>query len=170
MARSSLTLVVGLGLAGCVATSSYQPANSPRVSIVDDHGAKVYKNGQRYRGLLDAVADNPRALEEARKAHTAATWGNWLFLGSSGLLIAGTPTFLAGQLSEGNNTALTVTGLSLMSASVVASIVAGIMVRNGEPHVLDAINIYNDDVEAQMCVKRPPSAPAGAPATRAAPR
>jgi hypothetical protein len=168
LARSSLALVVTLGVTGCGVAPVYLPANSPQIALASIHGATVYKSGKAY-DLVDAVAENPRALEEAHTAHTDQTWASWLFVGGTGLLLAGTPMFLVGTLSEEpeHNTPLILTGVSLMSASVVASIVAAIMARNSEPHVLSAINIYNEDVEAKMFIRRPAPAPTGTPATPA---
>jgi len=166
LARSSLTLVVALGITGC-ASSSYRVADSPRVSLVDDHGAKVYKNGKRYKDLLDAVADNPRALEEARTAQTFAAWEGGLLLGGTALDVAAVPTLIVGV--KDHDAALAWTGYGLLVGALVADIGSIIMARNATPHVLDALNIYNDDAEAKMCVKRPPSAPAGAPAMPASP-
>jgi hypothetical protein len=166
LVRSSLALVVAFGVTGCGATSTYLPANSPRVSLTT---SGFYKNGKKYDDLLTAVADNPRAFEEARAAQSNAVTGGWLYLGSLGLTIAG-GTVLGVGLAEDDKT-LIVAGVGTLIPAFVLAIVSGVMRSHVAPHALDAINIYNDDVEAKMCVKRPAPAPAGPPATPpAAPR
>jgi hypothetical protein len=161
LTRSSLALVVVLGVTGCGATTTYQPANSPRLSVV--HGG-IYKNGKKYDDLLVAVADNPRALEEARTAKSIAVTSNWLFLGGLGFgLAAGVPLAVVGDAEH--DKALVVTGLGILIAGTIVSLVGSVVAGHVGPHVLDAINIYNDDVEAKMFIRRPAPAPTGAPAT-----
>jgi hypothetical protein len=157
LTRSSLTFVVALGVTGCASTN-YQPANSPRVSVASDG---IHKNGKVYKDPLEALADNPRALEEARTAQSLVSWGNGFILGGSGLIVAGAATAIAG----GKNGTTTVTGLSLMLGGFVADIVGIILASNATPHAVDALNIYNDDVEAKMFIRRPAPAPTGTPAT-----
>jgi hypothetical protein len=163
LVRSSLALVVVLGVTGCGATSSYRVADSPRVSIVYDHGAKVYKNGKRYKDLLDAVADNPRAREEARAAQSIAVTSSWLVVGGWGLdIAAGT---LIGVGAADHDKTLAWAGIGTAGAAMVVEIIAIAVASSAAPHVVDAINIYNDDVEAKMCLKRAAPAPTGTPAT-----
>ncbi|HVW25498.1 MAG TPA: hypothetical protein VHC69_09015 [Polyangiaceae bacterium] len=159
LVRSSLALVVVLGVSGC-ATSNYRPADSPRVSVA--YGG-IYKNGKKADGLVDAVADNPRALEEARTAQSLAAWGGGLQLGGLALMIAGLPTVAVA--ANDNNGTLGLTGVGLLTGALIADVVGIVMSRNAVPHALDAINIYNDEVEAKMFIRRPAPAPTGMPAT-----
>jgi hypothetical protein len=154
LVRSSLALVVVLGATGCVSPYSYQPANSPRVSVAQD---AIHKNGKRYGLLVDALADNPRALEEARAARSMAIPSTWLLLGGAGLGGAGV-VLAATHRDE------TITGLSLIGGCIVAEIVAAVMAGKAQAHSLNAVNIYNDDVEAKMFVRRPAPMPAEVPA------
>jgi hypothetical protein len=127
------------------------------------HGG-IYKNGKKYDDLLVAVADNPRALEEARTAKSIAVTSNWLFLGGLGFgLAAGVPLAVVGDAEH--DKALVVTGLGILIAGTIVSLVGSVVAGHVGPHVLDAINIYNDDVEAKMFIRRPAPAPTGAPAT-----
>lgn len=158
LVRSSLAFVAAFGVIGCT-VSSYRVADTTRLSMVDDHGIKFYKNGKRYDDLVDAVAANPRAVEEARTAHSLQAWGTGLVLGGVAVEAAGLTTAVAGQ-----NKTVRVTGLSLLTAGFIAEFVGIIMARNSTPHVLDAINIYNDGLDAKTVLKRPEPAPAGAPA------
>jgi hypothetical protein len=157
LARSSLALVVTLGVSGC-ASSSYRVADSPRLSLV--YGEGIYKNGKKCDGLVEAVAGNPRAVEEARTAQSLATWGSGFLLGGTAMFAGGLTTVIAG----GENRTTAVTGVSLMAGALVVDIVGWVMARNAGPHALDAINIYNDDVEAKMFIRRPTPAPTGPPA------
>jgi hypothetical protein len=159
LVRSSLVLVVVLGVAGC-ATSNYRPADSPRISLAD---GGIYKNGKKTGGLVQAVADNPRALEEARTAESLAAWGGGLQLGGFALMLAGLPTVAVA--ANDNNGTLAVTGVGLLTGFFIAEVVGIVMSRNAVPHALDAINIYNDDVEAKMFIRRPAPAPTGTPTT-----
>jgi hypothetical protein len=166
LARSSLALVVTLGVSGC-ASSSYRVADSPRVSMVYDRGTSVvYKNGKRYPDILEAVTDNPRALEEARTAQSLGTWGAGFYLGGTALIIAGGTMVAVGTNDDDRvDKVLVVTGAGLLTGALVAYVVSTIMADDARAHALDAINIYNDDVEAKMFLRRPAPAPTGPPAT-----
>lgn len=157
LVRSSLLLILALGVSGCGAVPIYHPANNPRVSVASDG---IYKNGKRYPRLVDAVADNPRAVEEVRTAQSITTTANWLFLGSVGLDVAGVSLLVAGQ----NDAVRLGGGLGTIGAALALGIVAVAVGSHAGPHVLNAINIYNDDIEAKMCLKRPAPAPTGTPA------
>jgi hypothetical protein len=162
--RTCFALVVTVGVTGC-ASSSYRVADSPRVTLVDEHGLKVYKNGKKYDDLVEAVADNPRALAEARTARSMTVTSNWLILGALSLDVASVPVAAVG-IAEHDKT-LGWTAFGMLGAALVADIVGFVVARNATPHVLDAINIYNDDVEAKMFVRRPTPAPTGTPAAPA---
>ena len=160
--RSSLAVVVSLGVAGC-ATSNYRPANSPRLSVT--YGG-IYKNGKKYDNLTDAVADNPRALEEARRGQSIAATSRWLQLGGAAVMLAGsTMLIVAGEENDKSLGPAGWAGLATVGTGLVITIVGVFVNSNAVPHWLDAMNIYNDDVEAKMCVKRPAPAPTGTPAT-----
>ena len=162
--RSSLALVVALGVTGCGAPYSYQPANSPRVSVRDTpDGSVVYKNGKRYPNIREAVADNPRALEEARTARSITVTSTWLFLGGVGLDIAGVS--MGGAGAAGNDKTLALAGWTTALAGLCIAIAGSVISGTARTHALNAINIYNDDVEAKMFIRRPAPAPSGAPAT-----
>jgi hypothetical protein len=159
LARSSLTFVVIICVTGC-ASSNYQPANSPRLSQVLDGGSKKYrKNGKTYDTLVEAVADDPRALEEARAARSLDQLGGGFVLGGFALDIAGASMLIAGE-----DKPVQIAGFSLISAAAVALAVGIVVGGHSVSHRIDAINIYNDDVEAKMFLRRPAPAPAGTPA------
>ena len=76
LARSSLTLIVALGVTGCE-TSSYRPANSPRVSTIYENGVLKYqRDGRTYDDVLDAVESDPRAAAVARGAASKKNVGS----------------------------------------------------------------------------------------------
>src|SRR5258708_3379421 len=134
LARSNLMFVAALGIAGCT-TSSYRVADTTRLSMVDDHSIKFYKSGKKYDDLVDAVAGNPRAVEEARTAQSLQAWGTGLVLGGVAVEAAGITTAVAGE-----NRTVQVTGVSLLVAGFITEFVGIIMARNSTPHVLDAVN------------------------------
>jgi len=160
--RSSLALVLALGVTGC-ATSSYRPADSPRLSQVLDEGIKYRKNGVTYDSLVEAVANNPRALEEARTSRSLDRWGGGLVLGGIALDVAAAPMVIVGANEQ--DAALTRAGFGLLVGAFVVEVVGIVVSSHSVPHRLDAINIYNDDVEAKTRVTHSAPAPTGPPAT-----
>ncbi|HVW27280.1 MAG TPA: hypothetical protein VHC69_18065 [Polyangiaceae bacterium] len=158
LARSSLTFVAALCVTGC-ASSSYLPTNSTRVSMaVEGGGVGYYKSGKKYDHLVDAVDGNPQALEEARTAHSIEVTSGWLFVGSLGLDAAGLSMLLAGQ-----NDTVRAAGLSTIGAALIVEAAGFIVATHAVPHKLDAINIYNDDLETKAVMKRRPPVPAAVP-------
>ncbi len=159
MLRSRLTLVVALGVTGCGPPYSYQLVNSPHVTMTA--GEIIYKNGKKYKDLRDAVADNPRALEEARRAQSMAVTGNWLAVGSVAVGVAGAVTLITNESATNENKTTKVAAQSMLAGAIVVGIVALVVGTNGTSHELNAIKIYNDDVDAKMRLEHPatPAAP-----------
>jgi len=144
-------------------TSSYEPARSPRIATVMDGGQPTFvKDGQHFgsqvwgTGLVDAVEGNPRAEHHARV-------GRNLIAGGFALSIVGLATEIGGLVvavhdqdqSPGHSSA---SGLAvgLIVGGLVAALAGGVMIGAGQPHIYDAINIYNDSLEAS-----PTTAPLG---------
>jgi hypothetical protein len=146
-------VAVGLLASGflCACSSAYEPVRSPRIAMVVDGGSpSLVKDGTHYGnpafgvGVLHAVQGNPRAEEQARIGRNLA-FGGLVFdlagLGSEagGLLV------LQHDRDRGEPSSLA-TGLILSGLGAV--IVGGVMLITAQPHIYDAINIYNDGVSA----------------------
>jgi hypothetical protein len=131
-----------------------------------------YKDGEEYPGGLflggaeDAVHGNSRAEREARTAHR--------------LMVGGFVVTLVGEASAATGLALLVpayptaprrdVGVGLIIGGLVGTITGLVLLMNAPPHMYDAINIYNDGVEASgsasVPVRRIPRLPASAGNTR----
>jgi len=164
-------------LVGC--SSSYQPANSPRISIAASAGSTTfYKEGKEYPagfflgGVEDAVRGNPRAEREARTAGHLMVAGWVCNFVAIGALASGTALLATSHGSDKQEEI----GLGLILGSLVPDIAAFILFVNAPPHMYDAINIYNDGVLPAPTVAPsalapvvpigPPLLPPGPPPTR----
>ncbi|MEO7035103.1 MAG: hypothetical protein ABI548_14395 [Polyangiaceae bacterium] len=132
---------------GC--SSSYQPARSPRIVTVMESGMPTFvKDGQSYgspafgSGLVDAVQGNPRATQQARLGRNLAIGGFVLDLAGLGTEVAG---FAALDAHRGGDQSL---GLGLLVGGLGGVLVGTILLLNAQPHMYDAVNIYNDGLDA----------------------
>jgi hypothetical protein len=149
--RRALALTALFATTACA--TSYAPQNTGRVSIVMEGGAmRLYKNGKTYRpgpfgGDVDeAFAGNPQAAEEAESYQTSQTTGTILSFASLALEIGG-GALLAVSPPNSNGNGSLVPALGLMGVGAVAAIVSLVFTASAQPHLLDAINIYNDGVK-----------------------
>ena len=158
-----MTFVVAIGVLGCE-SSSYRPANSPRVSTIYERGVLKYRrNGKTYDDVLDAVDSNPRAAAAARSAASKHSEGS--ILAWSGFAVAVAGGTMAGVGAGRNDDALLWSGFGTAAAGLIVELV-GVVIREGARlDRVDAMNIYNDDLEAKMYLNRPAPAPTGTPAT-----
>jgi len=182
--RRALVGLLGLSfVVGC--SSRYEPARSPRIVTVMDAGTPTFvKDGERIGavgfggGLADAVRGNPRAEHEARVGHNLVVGGFVLDIAGLATLI-GAEAALAQQRATDRPTGLPV-GLALGGAAAI--ITGSILLIAGQPHIYDAVNLYNDGIDPQLryppvllvpapplapapLAPAPPMAPASAPAT-----
>jgi hypothetical protein len=174
-----------LVVSGC--STSYVPRPSPRVAIVMQGGTPAYmREGRVYEGggfggdIDEAVRGNPEAESHAKAYRTgmiggfAATMagvastigGGMLYVGNSG-----------GDPSERDATMQTAGGVLFLGG--IAAYIAGLVLfANAQPHLWDAINVYNDGVYDPGVPPRPygpyglqpppaygPNAPAAPPPT-----
>ena len=151
--RRGLVVLLGLSfMAGC--TSSYEPARSPRIATLVEGGQPTFvKDGVHFggpiwaTGLVDAVQGNPRAEHHARVGRNLIVGGfvvSMVGLGTEiGALVAvAKADSAAPDAHSGVATALAVSG-------AVVLIAGSVMMLSGQPHVYDAINIYNDGLDAR---------------------
>lgn len=147
MHRFAPVLLIALPvMGGC--SSSYQPAQSPRIATVMETGTPtLVRDGKSYGGfgfgggVVDAVQGNPRAEAEARKGRNLVIGGFVLDLAGLGAETAGLVV-----LSNHDRTAQS-TSLGLVLGGLVGVLAGTVLILNGEPHLYDAVNIYNDGVD-----------------------
>jgi hypothetical protein len=141
--------------AGC--SSAYMPRPGRQISVVMDSGHLAYvRDGRKYEGGLfggdidEAVQGNPQAEEYASEYRTGMITGFALtMLGVAGLLggLVATDAELAAQPAN-NQTTPPVPGLVTLAAGAIAYGAGLILLFNAQPHLFDAINVYNDGVAA----------------------
>jgi len=162
MRRGLAVLLAVAFTAGC--SSSYEPARSPRIVTVVEGGQPTFvRNGERIggpafgSGLADAVAGNPEAERQATIGRNLVLGGFVLDLVGLGSVIGGT-VVLAKQdaTQEQPSTA----GTALLLGGVAAALAGSVLILCGQPHIYDAVNIYNDGLEARALPAPAPPAPA----------
>jgi len=149
------TCVVFSLFSALACSSQYRPAKSAHVAKVVRDGAFVHmRDGIEYRsaidgGLRDAVEGNPRATEEAK------TFVRDMYIGLGGVL--GGFILMGGAVAAAPRDhrpfhwdARTVATISLASTGFVAYLTGLGYLVAGQPHAVDAVNIYNDDVDAKL--------------------
>ena len=163
MRRGLAVLLAVAFTAGC--SSSYEPARSPRIVTVVEGGQPTFvKNGERIggpafgSGLADAVAANPEAQRQATIGRNLVLGGFVLDLVGLGSVIGGT-VVLAKQDSPNEHPSTA--GTALVLGGVAAALAGSVLILCGQPHIYDAVNIYNDSLEARaLPVPAAPAAPA----------
>jgi hypothetical protein len=148
-----------LSVTGC--STSYRPADSPRISTALSGGSptffrdgKEYPGGLFFGGVEDAVHGNPRAEDEARTAHRLMVGGFVVGLVGDGTAVAGAVLASTPQRQD--------VGLGLALGGLTVAIVGLVLMANAPPHMYDAINIYNDSIGADGTAA-PGSTAAGKP-------
>ena len=146
MNRFLLALGLLCLLIGC--SSSYQPARSPRIVTVVESGMPTFvKDGRSHGGpalgvgLVDAVRENPRAERQARLGRNLAIGGFVLDIAGLGTEVAGLAEVDA---HRGGDRSL---GLGLLFGGLGGVIAGTILLLNAQPHMYDAVNIYNDGLD-----------------------
>jgi hypothetical protein len=159
--NTSVACVLALGALGAGCSSSYKPVGSPRASLVMDEGSPhVVRDGVDQGGFMfgggvvDAVQTNPRALKEARTGRNLVVGGFVVTLVGVGVAVGG----LAYGVSHESDDRLG-TGLGIALGGLAVELAGVVITLNGQPYLYDALNIYNDELEAN----RPPAYPPGAP-------
>jgi hypothetical protein len=162
--RSGLVVLLALsGVAGC--STSYQPARSPRIETVVQGGQPTFiKDGVQFgslvwgTGLVDAVQGNPQAERHARIGRNLIAGGFVLDLVGLGTEIGGLAVWAH---DRNQNPGAPASGLAvgLIVGGLAAVIAGSSLMMAGQPHLYDAINIYNDSLAAP-----PPAAPLLSPA------
>ena len=141
-----------LGLAAVVACNTgYLPRSGRRVSVIMKDGApalvragKNYPAGGLFPGdeVIGAVAGDAAAEAELQTYRSQKATGTvFLFTGLAGVVAAG--VIRSGQDST-DSVALS---LSVFISGFILQMVGLGFTQSANNHLLDAVNIYNDDVE-----------------------
>ena len=154
-----------VAVVGC--SSTYLPKTGPRIAVSMEAGQPVFiRDGQRFTGGMfggdidKAVEGNPAAEEHARTFKNGMRGGFACVMGAVVLLGAGMYTSFQGV---GNSRDARVgTSLGLLGSAIVLDIVGLVWMLSAQPHLWDAINIYNDG-KAYIPVGARPSLPTGLP-------
>jgi hypothetical protein len=165
----ALCLVTAAGDLGCA--THYQPRMSPRISVAMSGGmpeytrdGQVFEHGLAGGGLVDAVAGDPEATEAAETYNNRMIGG----LVSDGIALAcvGAGIGLTANRASRNEGIDPLAGAAI-TCGLAGAVVALVLIASAQPYQWDAINLYNDHVDARMMpywpVRPPPGAVPGAP-------
>jgi hypothetical protein len=167
---TSTTVALVLFCEAC--SSSYQPARSPRISVIQEGGSPtLVRDGQTFSvglfggGLEDAVRGNPAAEEHASSYKTLSIAGWSVYVAGLGSSIAGIFLLADNRAGGSNNDANDAAGAALALGGVAALVTSIVLLSTAQPHLWDAVNIYNDGVDASPAYPmQPPGLVRPAPA------
>ena len=152
----SCIIVCALG-AGPGCSSSYVPRPGPRVAVIQQGGnpafvrdGRVYEAGFFGGGIVEAVQGNPEAEAHAHAFKNGMIGGFLATLAGAVSAVSGVTLFAVGSTSDGaggprNATQQDAGGL-LLAGGLGAYIAGLVIMLNAQPHLWDAINVYNDGV------------------------
>jgi hypothetical protein len=127
--------------------------------VIQEGGSlTLVRDGQAYSvglfggGLEDAVAGNPVAEDHAATFKTLTIAGWSLYLAGLGSSIGGVYLLSSSHNDSGNEAA----GAALSLGGVAALIAGGVLFANAQPRIWDAVNTYNDGVDAALAYPMPP--------------
>lgn len=155
MTRFLALLLLTVPLATGCASTRYEPARSPRIAFVSN---AVVKDGKKYPnyfggGVVEAVRGNPRAETEARKGRALVVGGSVLAIVGISAELVGLAASVAGTrfdetTGETSQTTSGEVGSAMVIGGILVAIVGAVVTFQGPPHLVDAVNIYNDGVDA----------------------
>jgi len=159
-------------LAGAVASgfgcsSSYMPRPGPRVAMIQQGGNPAYvREGRVYEGgifggdIVEAVRGNPEAEEHAHAYKNGMVGGFLATLAGGVSMITGVTLLAAGtatnDLNGGHNTTEQTAGGLLLAGGLGAYVTGLVLMLNAQPHMWDAINVYNDGIPVPVPYGYPP--------------
>ncbi len=139
----------------------YLPRPTRHARLVQDYsGPAVYKDGIRYEvgffgdGLTLALADNAHAHAYAQQYYDDNRNGMLLYvLGLVGI-VASPAVALGGNNGRGVSDSQIGTMLGVMGAGLAASVIGIVYLAQAPRRMHDAINVYNDDIDAPLAEQR----------------
>lgn len=161
MTARPLLLIALVFLTAC--PSSYMPRRSPRIALVQTGaGPTLVRDGQQFPmgmwgdGLSAAVQRSARASEHAQAYHDNV-WGGFLLgIGSSIPIGVGTGLVVVNasdRRAEAQDTAI---AWSVLGVGIIAYVASIAMLSSAPAQMHDAINVYNDWVDAGMPAEATP--------------
>jgi hypothetical protein len=155
-------LFCGLLAPGLGCSSAYVPQRSPRVAVVMSGGIPSYvRDGKTYAGglaggdLEEAVRGNPEAEEHARDYRASTITGLVTTLVGTVAVGTGAGLLAADNAAREPEKGRQVAGAATLGVGLVGYIAGLVLIASAQPHLWDAINIYNDGL-----APRPPAPPA----------
>ncbi|HEY1695477.1 MAG TPA: hypothetical protein VGG39_25080 [Polyangiaceae bacterium] len=150
LSSTCLLACAALALSTSACSTHYVPRDRGRIAIVMDPSLALARDGKTYHlGIFggdvdEAVAGNPRAEAEASTYQTDQTVGSALSFAGLAAVIAGAVVF-GGEYAPNQNPNALPPSAGLLLGGVIASMVGLGFTLAAQPHLWDAINIYNDD-------------------------
>ena len=152
--NSPVAAVLALGLTvGC--STSYVPQSSGRISVVQVGGIPSYaRDGKIYHGgigggeLEEAVRGNPAAEQHAREYKAGTLSGFVSTIVGGAAMAAGVGLLAADAAAHESQRGRQIGGAATLGLGFVAYVVGLALVVNAQPHMWDAINVYNDGVRS----------------------
>ncbi|MEJ7601325.1 MAG: hypothetical protein WKG01_25700 [Kofleriaceae bacterium] len=163
MQRTVAHALVLVATAGCFSTD-HRGRDPRKVYVAMEDGRRGYtKHGEFHSemgfggSLLELVADDPEAARAARTYRSRSIAGALMTIGGSVCLPAVMIYGLDRSLEEDGN-GFTQNTFTLMLGCALLSTIGVFYWTSGMPYQLDAVNIYNDGVDARPQWP-PPAAP-----------
>ncbi len=163
MRTIALVTAAIIGVTGCY-SSSYVPRDRRKVYKVMRDGRQGYVRDGQFRaetgfggGLVESVHGNPGATQAAETFRSRSIGGFAMLMGGSVCL----PTVMVYSLARAyENDTRDERGIRshayIAAGCALLMIVGGVYLASGMPHQFDAMNIYNDAVDAVPPVQWPP--------------
>ena len=163
--RSTKWALLALALSPLACATTYEP-KSPRIAVVRGVFNRGFvKDGVYYPGGLfgGRVGEAVQGVSEAERHACAygalSTAGSFTIFGSEGLAIGA--SVASATMPRGD--ARSNTELGLVIGSAVALVMGIVLHLAAEPHLYDAANIYNDEMDRRRAAKPAPAAPSAGP-------
>jgi hypothetical protein len=148
--RGAVALLTLLATSAC--STTYVPQNTGRIAVVMDGGSyalfkdgKVYKPGLFGGDVDEAVAGNPRAEDEMSTYQGQQTTGALCTIGGAALVLGGAAVLAAAPPQSGDSRGLT-PSLAMFLGGLVVDLIGLAFTTSAQPHLWNAVNIYNDGV------------------------
>jgi hypothetical protein len=166
MTRRILPLISLALLTGCGA-ASYVPRPSPRIQVTSEGSSLVMmKNGRAYPfnmfggALEEAVQGNAQAEAEAKSYRSKMIAGFVLNMLGSVTGGVGAGVLVGNEAAAEPKPELRIASITMVISGLVFSVIGSSVQGSAQPHVWNAINIYNDGLPAYPAYPGYPAYPA----------